>query len=331
LKRARDCNPHSEKPVAIKMSRIIVSRLGSFALTLFVASLLVFATMDLLPGNAAAILLGTAARPDTIAALEQQLGLDLPAHVRYFKWITGAFTGDLGSSASYGVPVGGLIAERLQVTMPLAMLAMAIAIVVGVLLGVTAAANARRGPDRAVSAFAQIGIAVPDFWFGILLILLFSTTLHWFSAGGFPGWDQPVAALKSLLLPAVALALPQAAVLARVTRSAVLDVSGEDFIRTARAKGLSASRVLWRHAVRNSLIPIITIIGLQFSFLIAGAVLVENVFNLPGIGRLAYQSLAQRDLVVIRSVAMFFAALVITVNFLVDLAYLWIDPRLRAA
>jgi peptide/nickel transport system permease protein len=313
------------------MFRIIASRLGSFVLTLFIASLLVFATMDLLPGNAAAILLGTSAREDTIAALERQLGLDQPAYIRYFHWVTGAFTGDLGDSASYGVPVSGLITERLQVTLPLALMAVVIAVIVGVLFGVAAASKPRQMPDRAASAFAQIGIAVPDFWFGILMILLFSTKLQWFSAGGFPGWDQPLTALKSLLLPAIALALPQAAVLTRVTRSAVLDVSGEDFIRTARAKGLSRRRVLWRHAVRNSLVPIITIIGLQFSFLIAGAVLVENVFNLPGIGRLAYQSLAQRDLVVIRSVAMFFAGLVILVNFLVDLAYLWIDPRLRAA
>jgi peptide/nickel transport system permease protein len=312
------------------MPAILLRRLGSFALTMVIASLLVFATLDLLPGNAAAILLGTAARPDTIAALEQQLGLDQPAYIRYLTWIAGAFTGDLGQSASYGVSVSGLIAERLAVTLPLALMALVIAVAIGVPLGVAAAARWRGAPDRAASAFAQIGIAIPDFWFGILLILVFSTTLQWFSAGGFPGWQEPVAALKSLLLPAVALALPQAAVLTRVTRSAVLDVAGEDFIRTAQAKGLSERRVLWRHAVRNALVPIVTIIGLQFSFLIAGAVLVENVFNLPGIGRLAYQALAQRDLVVIRSVAMFFAGLVIAVNFLVDLSYLWLDPRLRA-
>jgi peptide/nickel transport system permease protein len=261
--------------------------------------------------------------------MEAQLGLDQPAYIRYVRWVSGAFTGDLGQSASYGVPVGGLIAERLSVTLPLALMALTIAVAIGVPLGVAAAARWRQGADRAASLFAQVGIAIPDFWFGILLILLFSTTLHWFSAGGFPGWSNPFAALKALLLPAIALALPQAAILTRVTRSSVLDVSGEDFIRTAQAKGLSERRILWRHAVRNALVPIVTIIGLQFSFLIAGAVLVENVFTLPGIGRLAYQALSQRDLVVIRSVAMFFAGLVILVNFLVDLSYLWIDPRLR--
>ena len=312
------------------MRAILLGRLGSFLLTLLIASLLVFASMDLLPGNAAAILLGTAARPDTIAALEQQLGLDQPAYVRYLTWVAGAFTGDLGESASYGVPVAGLIGERLAVTMPLALMALVIAVGIGVPLGVAAAARWRQGPDRAASVFAQVGIAVPDFWFGLLLILVFSTTLQWFSAGGFPGWHDPGAALKALLLPAIALALPQAAILTRVTRSAVLDVSGEDYVRTAQAKGLTESRVLWKHAVRNALVPIATIIGLQFSFLVAGAVLVENVFNLPGIGRLAYQALSQRDLVVIRSVAMFFAGLVILVNFLVDLSYLWLDPRMRA-
>lgn len=312
------------------MPGIVMRRLGSVALTLFIASLVVFATMDLLPGNAAAILLGTAARPDTIAALEQQLGLDQPAYIRYFTWILGAFTGDLGQSASYGVSVGGLIAERLVVTLPLAALALIIAVGIGVPMGVAAAARWRQTPDRVASGFAQVGIAVPDFWFGLLLILIFSTSLQWFSAGGFPGWATPLDAIKALLLPAFALALPQAAILTRVTRSAVLDVLGDDFIRTAQAKGLSETRILWRHAVRNALVPIVTIIGLQFSFLIAGAVLVENVFNLPGIGRLAYQALSQRDLVVIRSVAMFFAGLVILVNFLVDLSYLWLDPRLRA-
>jgi peptide/nickel transport system permease protein len=313
------------------MARLLFRRFGSAALTLLAASILVFLIMDVLPGNAAAILLGTAARPDTIAALEQQLGLDRPAYLRYLSWIEGLATGDLGKSASYGVPASGLIAERLEVTLPLALMAVLIAAILGILLGVAAAANRRRAPDRAASAFAQLGIAVPDFWFGLLLILTFSTTLHWFSAGGFPGWSRPLDALRALILPAIALALPQAAVLTRTTRAALLDVLSEDFIRTARAKGLPRRAVLWRHGVRNALVPVVTILGLQFSFLIAGAVLVENVFNLPGLGRLAYQSLAQRDLIVIRDVALFFAALVILVNFIVDLAYITLDPRLRAA
>ena len=312
------------------MGKLILHRIASFAGSMMLASLLIFILMDFLPGNAAAVLLGTAARPDTIAALQQQLGLDQPPAWRYLHWLAGAFTGDLGRSASYGVPVRDLIADRLPVTLPLAALALAIAIAVGLPLGVAAAGRPGRAADTGASIFAQIGIAVPDFWFGILLVLIFSTLVPWFPAGGFPTWEHPAAGLKALLLPAVALALPQAAVLCRVTRAAVLEVTREDFIRTARAKGLTPRRVLWRHAARNALVPVVTIVGLQFSFLIAGAVLVENVFNLPGIGRLAYQALAQRDLVVIRSVAMLFAGLVILVNFAVDLSYLWLDPRLRA-
>lgn len=311
------------------MRTLLLRRLAYFVATLLITSLVVFALLDLLPGNAAAILLGTSARPDTIAALQQQLGLDQPAWWRYLSWLAGAFTGDLGQSVTYGVPVTGLMAERLVVTLPLALLALLVAVGVGVPMGVWAAARWRRLPDHAASVVAQLGIAIPDFWLGILLILFFSTGLNWFSAGGFPGWDQPLAACKALLLPALALGLPQAAILVRVTRSSVLEVSSQDFVRTAQAKGLSERRVLWRHKVRNALLPIVTIVGLQFSFLVAGAVLVENVFDLPGIGLLAYQALTQRDLVTIRSVTMFFAGLVIVVNFLVDLSYLWLDPRLR--
>ncbi|MCK9515052.1 MAG: ABC transporter permease [Ottowia sp.] len=312
------------------MPAILLRRLAYFVATLLVASLVIFVVLDLLPGNAAAILLGTSARPDTIAALQQQLGLDQPAWWRYLSWIRGLFTGDLGRSLTYGVPVSGLMAERLVVTIPLALLALLVAVGAGVPMGVWAAARWRKLPDHAASVVAQMGIAIPDFWLGILLILFFSTGLNWFSAGGFPGWGQPLAALKALVLPALALGLPQAAILVRVTRASVLDVASQDFVRTAEAKGLPARQVLWRHTVRNALLPVVTIVGLQFSFLIAGAVLVENVFDLPGIGLLAYQALSQRDLVTIRSVTLFFAGLVIIVNFLVDLSYLWLDPRLRA-
>lgn len=311
------------------MKILLLRRLGSFVVTLLVASLLIFGVLDLLPGNAAAILLGTSARPDTIAALQQQLGLDQPAWWRYLSWLSGLFTGDLGQSLTYGVPVAGLMGERLVVTLPLALLALLVSVGVGVPVGVWAAARWRKLPDHAASVVAQLGIAIPDFWLGILLILFFSTGLNWFSAGGFPGWSQPLAACKALVLPALALGLPQAAILVRVTRSSVLEVSSQDYVRTAEAKGLPERQVLWRHKVRNALLPIVTIVGLQFSFLIAGAVLVENVFDLPGIGLLAYQALTQRDLVTIRSVTLFFAGLVIIVNFLVDLSYLWLDPRLR--
>lgn len=309
---------------------ILVRRLAGLLATLLVVSLLIFTLMDLMPGDPASIMLGTSASPDTIAAMRHQLGLDLPLALRYGHWLAGIVTGDLGQSYTYGVPVAGLIAERLTVTLPLALIAVLLSLAFAIPLGALAASH-RGGPlDRLASVVSQIGVAVPAFWVALLLIMLFSTTLGLMPSGGFPGWDAGFwAAIEALLMPAVALALPQAGVLTRVTRAAVLSTIHEDFIRTARAKGLSARAVLWRHAMPNALIPILTVLGLQATFLVAGAVLVENVFNLPGLGRLALQALSQRDLIVMQDVVLFFTALVIIINFIVDLAYLAIDPRLR--
>jgi ABC-type dipeptide/oligopeptide/nickel transport systems, permease components len=184
--------------------------------------------------------------------------------------------------------------------------------------------------DTSIMGFAQLGVAIPNFWFAILLILLFSVKLGWFSAGGFAGWDAGwLPAFKSLVLPAIALALPQAAILARVTRSSVLETVQEDYIRTARAKGLSKTQAIWRHAVRNALIPVVTILGLQLSFLLAGTIIIENVFYLPGVGRLLFQAIAQRDLMVVKNLVLVLAATVVLINFLVDLLYAVLDPRLR--
>ncbi|ENN84587.1 putative transmembrane component of ABC transporter [Rhizobium freirei PRF 81] len=313
------------------MIALLTRRIFGLILTLIAVSLLVFAVMALLPGDPAAITLGTSATPETLAALRHDMGLGQPLIIRYGQWLAGALTGDLGKSYTYGVPVAGLIVERLAVTLPLAALAILLSVLIAVPLGVTAAA--RRGGffDIVAALFSQMGIAVPGFWVGLLLVLLFATSLGWMPAGGFPGWSNGVwSSLKSLVLPAIALALPQAAVLTRVTRSAVLDTLHEDFARTAVAKGLSRSRVLWGHVVPNALVPVLTILGLQFTFLVAGAVLIENVFALPGLGRLAYQALSQRDVIVLQDVVLLFAGLVIVVNFLVDLSYLAIDPRLRA-
>ncbi|MBB3455277.1 peptide/nickel transport system permease protein [Rhizobium sp. BK313] len=311
---------------------LLTRRIMGLILTLIAVSLLVFAVMALLPGDPAAITLGTSATPETLAALRHDMGLDQSLIVRYGQWLGGALTGDLGKSYTYGVPVAGLIIERLAVTLPLAILAIVLSVLIAVPLGVAAAA--RRGGffDIVATLFSQMGIAVPGFWVGLLLILLFATSLGWMPAGGFPGWSNGVwPALKALALPAIALALPQAGVLTRVTRSAVLDILHEDFARTAVAKGLSDRAVLWGHVVPNALVPVMTILGLQFTFLVAGAVLIENVFTLPGLGRLAYQALSQRDIIVLQDVVLFFAGLVIVVNFLVDLSYMVIDPRLRGS
>jgi peptide/nickel transport system permease protein len=316
------------------MPVVLLQRLASFAATLAVASALVFAVLELLPGNAAQVILGESATPQSLAALEQQLGLDRPAAERYLHWVGGLLQGRTANSLSYDTPTAELILERLQVSLPLALMAMALTVVLALAAGVYAASRHNRLGDVGVMAASQLGIAIPNFWFAILLILVFAVQLRWVGAGGFPGWTEDdggglVDGLVALLLPALALAMVQAAILARVTRSAVLDVMREDFVRTARAKGLSRSQALVRHVLRNAMIPVLTVAGLQFGNLITGAIVVENVFVLPGLGRLVFQAIANRDLVVVRDVVLFLAATVITINLAVDLLYLAIDPRLR--
>src|SRR5690606_32844526 len=207
-------------------------------------------------------------------------------------------------------------------------MALFLSVAIALPLGAFSALRRGRAADTLSMGAAQIGVAIPNFWFALILIYLFAVWLRLAPAGGFPGWGGGVwPGVRALILPAVALALPQAAILARVTRSALVDILGEDFIRTARAKGLPASRVLWRHAMRNAMIPVLTIVGLQFSFLLAGTIIIENVFYLPGLGRLVFQAITQRDLIVVESVVMLLVATVIAVNFLVDLSYALIDPR----
>ena len=314
-----------------------LKRLATFVATLVAASLVIFAVLDILPGNAADVMLGESATPEARQALIAKLGLDQPAPLRYFAWLKGLSTGALGDSVSYSVPVAELISERLVVTAPLAVMAMLLTSVFALTLGLYAASRHNRLGDVGVMAASQIGIAIPNFWFGILLILLFAVKLQWFSAGGFPGWSEdaggggggPWPAFKALLLPALALAVVQAAILARITRSAVLDVMREDFVRSARAKGLSQRQVLWRHVLRNAFVPVLTVMGLQFANLLTGTVVIENVFSLPGLGRLVFQAIANRDLIVVRNVVMLLAAAVIVINFVVDVLYVVIDPRLK--
>jgi peptide/nickel transport system permease protein len=313
----------------------VLRRLFTLFATLAVASVLVFAVLELLPGNAAEVILGDTATPESLAALNAKLGLDRPPLTRYVEWTRGLLQGRSAESISYGVPTAELIGERLRVTLPLALLAMAITTVLALGLGLYAASRHNQLGDVTVMAASQVGIAIPNFWFAILLILLFAVKLQWVSAGGFPGWTEDegggfFAGLTALLLPALALAVVQAAILARVTRSAVLEVMREDFVRTARAKGLSRRQVLLRHVLRNAMIPVVTIMGLQFANLITGTIVVENVFVLPGIGRLVFQAISNRDLVVVRDVVMLLAAVVVVVNFCVDVLYAWIDPRLRS-
>ncbi|MBU2960609.1 ABC transporter permease [Citreicella sp. C3M06] len=311
------------------MMGYLARRLVSLALSLVVASAVIFLVVEVAPGDPASFMLGMNAQSDTVAALRSELGLDLPPVQRYLAWIGGMMTGDFGVSYTYRAPVAQMVAERVQVSLPLALLALGLAVVIALPAGIVAATHRGKAADLGVVGATQLGVAIPNFWFAMLLVLLFALKLRWFSAGGFPGWSDPVMALKSLTLPAVALALPQAAILARVLRSSLIDILSEDFMRTARAKGLSRRQTLWRHGLRAALIPVLTILGLQFSFLLAGAIIIEQVFFLPGLGRLIFQAITQRDLIVVESVTMLLVFAVIAVNFLTDLAYVAADPRLR--
>ncbi|MEI6762157.1 MAG: ABC transporter permease [Betaproteobacteria bacterium] len=314
------------------MSLFLLKRLLTLLATLVGASVVVFLVLEILPGNAAQMLMGPDAAPEAVQALAVKLGLDLPPMQRYGQWVSGMLVGDLGTSYAYSSPVLELVLERLALTVPLALMAMALTTVLALVVGVYSASRHNRLGDVGLMGLTQIGIAVPNFWFAILLILLFSVHLQWFAAGGFPGWDDGVVdALKALLLPALSLAVVQAAILARITRSAVLEVLREDFVRTARAKGLSQRATLWRHVLRNAMIPVVTVMGLQFANLLAGTIVVENVFYLPGLGRLIFQSISNRDLIVVRNCVMLLAALVIVVNFVVDVLYAVIDPRVKAS
>jgi peptide/nickel transport system permease protein len=316
------------------MGPFLLKRFLTFAATLLVASTVVFGVLELLPGNAAQVILGESATPESLKALEAKLGLDRPPLQRYLDWLGGLARGRTAISISYDTPTAELIAQRLRVTLPLAVLAMMLTVVLALALGVYAAARHGTLADVGVMGVSQIGIAIPNFWFAILLVLLFAVQLQWVGAGGFPGWTEDEGGgvadgLKALALPAIALAVVQAAILARVTRSAVLEVMREDFVRTARAKGLTRRQALTRHVLRNAMIPVVTIMGLQFANLITGTIVIENVFVLPGVGRLVFQAIANRDLVVVRDVVMLLAAMVVLVNFAVDLLYVAIDPRLR--
>ncbi|MBS8229185.1 ABC transporter permease [Vannielia litorea] len=312
------------------MARYLASRLISLALSLVAASVVIFFMLEVIPGDPAAFMLGLNAQPETVAALRSELGLDGTTPERYLRWITGLMQGDMGTSYTYRVPVEGLIADRLAVSAPLAAYALVLSTLIAIPVGLVAAAFRGRATDYGIMGITQLGIAVPNFWFGMLLVLAFAITIPLFPAGGFPGWDAGLwPGLKALTLPAVALALPQASILARVMRSALIEVLGQDFIRTARAKGLTRAQALTRHALRNALVPVLTILGLQFSFLLAGAIIIENVFYLPGLGRLIFQAITQRDLIVVESAVMLLVFAVICVTFLTDIAYGLADPRLR--
>jgi peptide/nickel transport system permease protein len=313
------------------VSAYFLKRIVILVATLVLVSGAIFVVLQVLPGDPAQIILGIKATPETLQDLRHKLGLDLPLPVQYLNWIGGVIRGELGKSITYEVPITSLILSRLPVTIPLALLSILFAVVFSIPLGIYAALHRNQPGDYGVMIFSQIGLAIPAFWAGILLILLFAVELRWFSAGGFKPWGEtPWGALKSLLLPALSLGLIRAAVLARLTRSCMLEVLGEDYIRTARSKGLTEKVVVYKHAFRNALIPVVTIVGLQMGELLAGAIVIENVFHLPGLGRLVFLAIGQRDLPVVQGVSLLIAFLIVVVNFAVDVIYGIVDPRIRA-
>ena len=312
------------------MPRYFLKKLITLLILLFLVSITVYSVLFVLPGDPAQIILGINATPETLANLRAELGLDKSFWAQYTDWMGNLLTGRGSWSINYDMPVYDLILSRLSVTGPLALLAMVFGIVISIPLGIYAARHQNRPGDVSVMFFTQLGLATPEFWLGILLILLFS--VHWglFSAGGFPGWSVDFwGSVKALLLPSFALGVIRASILTRLTRSSMLDVLREDYVRTARAKGLKERTVIYVHALRNALIPVLTILGLQLGQLMAGAIIIENVFYLPGLGRLVFQAIGQRDLPVVREIVLFMAAAVVLVNFIVDLTYSSLDPRIR--
>jgi peptide/nickel transport system permease protein len=312
------------------MGIFLLKRCFILLLTLILVSIAIFAVLLVIPSDPAQIILGIHATPETLQTLRHQLGLDRPIILQYLGYMKGLAMGDLGRSITYDVPISSLIFSRLQVTIPLAVFSMIFAIVLSIPMGIYSSLHRNRVGDYGIMVFSQIGLAVPAFWAGILLILLFAVNLHWFPAGGFHPWQvDPFRTLKSLFLPALSLGFVRAAVLTRMTRSSMLEVLGEDYIRTAQSKGLPRRWVVYKHALRNAIIPVVTIVGLQAGDLLAGAIIIENVFHLPGVGRLVFEAIGQRDLPVIQGVVLLIAMMIVVINFFMDVAYRYLDPRIR--
>jgi peptide/nickel transport system permease protein len=312
------------------MLRYLIKKLVTLVLLLILVSITVFSVLFVLPGDPAQIILGINATPESLAGLRADLGLNKSFLGQYLDWIGKLLIGQSHRSIHYQMPVFEMIANCLAVTGPLAFMAMLFAVSIAIPCGIYAARHQNQRGDLIVMAFTQLGLATPEFWLGILLVLLFSVELNWFAAGGFPGWGADAwGSFKALLLPACALGVIRAAVLTRLTRSSMLEVLREDYVRTARAKGLRERTVVYVHALRNALIPVLTIMGLQLGQLLAGAIIIENVFFLPGLGRLVFTSIGMRDLPVVRDIVLLMATAVVCVNFLVDLAYAYVDPRIK--
>ncbi|MFZ0528958.1 MAG: ABC transporter permease [Propionicimonas sp.] len=307
-------------------------RLGVLAISLLGASVLIFLVTEALPGDVAQVLLGTDATPEAVAELRRQLGLDQPLPVQYLSWLAGMLAGDFGRSHLSGVPVLTLLAPRIAVTAWLVLFGMVVSLMIALPAGMIAALRRRSVSGFTISATAQVGMAIPVFWGGILLVLVFAVWLHWLPANGYvPLTTDPVQWATHLVLPVVTLAVVQGAVLTRYVRSAFIDVLNEDYYRTARSIGWTPMRALLRHGVRNAAVALVTVVGLQLAAVLVGAIVVESVFTLPGLGSLLLTAVAQRDLLVVQGTVMFLVLAVLVISALVDFSYLLIDPRQRTS
>ncbi|MDO8358760.1 MAG: ABC transporter permease [Devosia sp.] len=312
------------------MALFIIRRLLSAIPVLFVVSLMSFVIMWLVPGDITAVIGGADASPEELERIREQVGLDRPIYERAIIWYSSLFRGDLGYSYLLNRPVVDAVLERLQVTLSLATLALVIATLVGVLLGVLAAVKHNTWLDQGSMIAALVGLSIPDFWFGIVLIILFGVTLGWLPTGGFvPITEDFLGWARSMTLPALTLAFTQMGVIARMTRSSMLDVLHQDFIRTARAKGMRAHTVVFKHALRNAVVPILTVVGVTTGVLLSGAVVIETVFSLPGVGRLIIGSIQRRDFPIIQGGLLVTASVFVFVNIIVDMLYGFFDPRVR--
>ena len=307
-----------------------VRRLGELVVAVLVASIIIFLLLRLLPGDLAGIIGGVAATPERRAAIREELGLDRPLLNQYFEWMGGVLTGDFGRSALTNSTVTSQLGEKLTITAPLILASSVVALAAAIPLGVYSAVRHRQADGAGLSALGQLGIAIPQFLVGIALIAVLAG--RWgLPSQGFPrnGWDDPARAIRSLILPVLTLAAAQGAILLRFVRSSTLDVLNQDYIRTARAKGLSRTEALMLHGLRNAAIPVISVLGIQIAGLIAGVVVIEEVFNLPGVGQMLVRDVGNRDFDKVQGTILLIAVIVLVIGFLVDLAHYLIDPRLR--
>lgn len=310
--------------------RFYIRKLVTLASTVLLVSVITFLVFQVLPGDPAQIVLGVDADPHQLAELRRTMGLERPAAERYAAWIKEAAAGDLGESLRYHRPVKEIVAERMPVTVSLALMSLGLTLLIGIPLGIYVARQDGKFSALLLSALTQLGLAVPSFWLSFVLILLFSVAFKWFPSFGYVPWSEnPAQAFRSLLLPSLALAIPGIAVVIRYLRNTLLDQARMDYVRTARSKGLRERAVMYRHILRNSLIPVLTIVGLLIADTLGGSIVVENVFALPGLGNLLITSIGTRDLPLLQTMVLYIAVIVVFINFIVDILYMVIDPRIR--